>query len=95
MTTNKEKYPHPWTPRKEKVSPMQYIKDYEESHPRFIETLCSNFIISMKKSNRDMDHISGSDWLTVLINHYVLEINEGNQFFTCIITHYIYHSQEI
>jgi type VI protein secretion system component Hcp len=74
--TNKQKYPHPWTPRKEKVSPMQFMKDYDESHPRFIETLCSNFITSMKKSNRHMDYISGSDWLTVLINHYVLEIND-------------------
>ena len=76
IMTNKQKYPHPWTPRKEKISPMQYIKDYEESHPRFVETLCNNFITSMKKANTHMDHISGSDWLTVLINDYVLEIND-------------------
>lgn len=61
------------------ISADQFLKECEESNKmELADHICQNFIETMKIYNPNMNWMSGSDWLSVMINDYNIEVTNDN-----------------
>ena len=62
------------------MSANDFFAKYEETHYETCKYLCDAFIDECRQSNPHMAYMTGSDWLSVLMNDYNVLIDETENF---------------
>lgn len=60
-----------------KISTNQFLKHLEETNQeKLAHQLCQNFIETMRMLNPDRKDLVGSDWLSIMLNDYSIDVTE-------------------
>lgn len=62
-----------------KLSVNQFLAHCEKTNDPIAEHITSSFIETMRMCNPHMKHMTGSDWLLVLINDYSIVVDEDER----------------
>ena len=54
------------------ISVNDFLAQCEQTNDPIAEHICDNFIKSMRMCNPHMNHMTGSDWLSVMMNDYYI-----------------------
>jgi hypothetical protein len=58
------------------ITTDEFFDRYEETNLNYMQSIVDNFIYSMKNINLGFTHLTGSDWVIVLLHDYKVEIDE-------------------
>lgn len=61
-----------------KISVNQFLAHCEKINDPIAEHITCNFIASMRMCNPDIKHMTGSDWLSVMMNDYYILVTEND-----------------
>ena len=60
-----------------KISTNQFLKHLEETNQeKLADQLCKKFIETMRMLNPDHEDLTGSDWLSIMLNGYSVDVTE-------------------